>query len=298
MSNLLKYVKQEYSILSPTRRIINYIIVPVYLLYTVVFVALSLILMNIDENKFLIVFLILGGIFLALTAALLLSLPFVRKKELADEMARYDFDVAGAEVKEQYVYNKVEPIATFTVEKSPFDEMAIDNIKYSGTAGLNKILERYGLDRTNAQLTKHYYDNTVKCSINDYSEHAEFTDFYAELCGEDKLQIFSSYCVKIDEVGIEVNGHHLGFDKAHAAINVYNMLLHVEIFLLITFEDCELGVALKLDKDVVAMLDRFSIRVENRKILNFILDNKREAFAAILKRGKITDKTLEKYNKQ
>lgn len=297
MSNLLKYIKQEYSALSPTRRILNYIIVPVYLLYIVVFVALSLILMNIDENKFLIAFLILAGIFLALTTAILLSLKFVRKKELADEMARYDFDVAGAEVKEQYVYNKDEPIATFTVERSPFEEMSIHSTKYSGTAGLNKISERYGLDRTNAQSTKNYYDNTVKCSINDYSEHAEFTDFYVALCGEDKLQIFSSYCVKIDECGIEVNGHHLGYEKAHATINVYNMLFHVEIYLLIMFEDCELGIALKLDKDVVAMIKRFSIRVENREMLDFILDNKKEAFAAILKRGKITDRTLEKFNK-
>ena len=62
------------------------------------------------------------------------------------------------------------------------------------------------------------------------------------------------------------------------------------------FEDSEVGIALKLDKDVIAMIEKFPIEVENREVLNFILHRKRQALSALLRRGRITDKTIKKYN--
>ena len=288
-------LREEYKILNPVRRIVHYIIAPVYSTTVIILAVVSIILRLIDEYRFVVPCTVMTSLIILSSVAIFICLSIVRKKELALELKRYDFDLKSAEPKEQYVFEKDELIETFAVEKSPFDDLNGNSAVFSGMAGLNELLNGYGIDRANAQMNNQYYDYNVGIGVNDYSEHAVFTNFYAKSCGENEVGIFSAYDVTVDRYGIILNGYRLDFDKSRAEITSYNFLFHVEIYLGLFFEDSDVSIELKLDKDVLAMISKFNINVENRDVLDFILHHKQDAFKEILKRGRITDRTLKKF---
>jgi len=60
--------------------------------------------MAVDEKRYTAIFLILCGFVGLLTAALLVSLPFVRKKDAISEAAKYDLDLESVEQKDKYEF--------------------------------------------------------------------------------------------------------------------------------------------------------------------------------------------------
>ena len=93
----------EKRYMNPIRYRINYRIVPGYLIFCALCLTLGLVLMEIDNRKFLPAFLLLFGLMAAATVALLSQVPKQRRKELSLELDRYDLDVADGEVQNRYV---------------------------------------------------------------------------------------------------------------------------------------------------------------------------------------------------
>ena len=282
--------------MSPIRRTINYVVVPIILAITVAIMTTMIVLMSIDENKYVIEFLVLFGVIILIIAALLISVPFTRKKEVAIELEKYDFDVKSAEPRDEYVFTKKDIVATFPLSSSPFDDFKNEGAKFSGLAGLQELMDYYGLKDETAKLHKSFLE-FPDFSVSDYTKDIRYTDFYAEARNAGELEIYGLHTIVINQNGLSVNDAQLGWEKAHAEIAVYNLLVQVHIYLNILFDDEELTLSLKLNKDVLSLIDKFSIKVENREILDFIVNNKRVAFEEILKRGRITEKTLNKYSR-
>ncbi len=80
-------IRYEKSHMNEIRYIMNYRIVPGYLLLIIICV-----MMSIDETKYTPLAILLFGIIGLLTVLLLASGPFVRKKEIQMEMGRYNFE--------------------------------------------------------------------------------------------------------------------------------------------------------------------------------------------------------------
>lgn len=95
--------KLEKRYMNPIRYRTNYRIVPGYALFCAVCLILGLVLMEIDDKKFLPVFLGLFALMAAVTVWLLRQVPKTRRIELALELNRYDLDVSDLEPREQYV---------------------------------------------------------------------------------------------------------------------------------------------------------------------------------------------------
>lgn len=286
---MFEIIKEEKKRLNPIRRKINYIITPIYCAVCLAFLVPTICLMTIDDKKYLPVFLAFIGVFVLLTAAMLISIPFVRKKEVAIELPKYDLDIESAEPRDEYIFTQSNIVATFPISSSPFDEFKNDNAMFKGTDGLKDLIDYYGVNLISGKTQKSYSEFGA-INVGDVTDNALYTNFYAK-AQDGKLEIYSSYTVVINESGISVNGVQFDLENAHVGIIAYNLLNQVHIFLNFLFKN-DLSVSLRLSKDVLAIINKFSIKVENRKLLDFILNYKAVAFEEILKCGRITEKTL------
>ncbi len=86
---IIKYEKEN---MNRIRYIMNYRIVPIYFLLVVVIITVVGITMSIDDKKYEPLAIVMFVIFGVISIALLSSVPFVRKKEIACEMKRYNFE--------------------------------------------------------------------------------------------------------------------------------------------------------------------------------------------------------------
>ena len=90
---LKKFLIKEKENMNPFRFKINYIFTPIYLLITVILFGIIGILLNIDEEKYKVLCLVLFGVFALSIVVLLASTPFIRKKEIKIELSRHDFTI-------------------------------------------------------------------------------------------------------------------------------------------------------------------------------------------------------------
>lgn len=116
-------IKQEKEIMSPFRWKINYIVIPIWLVSVVCALAVGTILMEIDEHKNLVPFLILVAFVLLSAIALLCTLPWTIKKETQIELERY-----------AYLFNKPVPF-----KENEGVQIAEDGLLYTLTADGLKI---------------------------------------------------------------------------------------------------------------------------------------------------------------
>ena len=99
---MIKAIKLEKEYLNKIRFAMNYIVVPVYAFLTFSGLLVAAILMEIDETRYSTFFVgILVGVGV-LTLALLLSVPVVRKREIALECAKYSFDTSNIDEEQEY----------------------------------------------------------------------------------------------------------------------------------------------------------------------------------------------------
>jgi hypothetical protein len=92
----------------------NYRIVPLYLISMVVILTIIGVIMSLDEAKYTPAAIALFILFGVLSVLLLLSVPFVRKKEIAIEMESYDFNKIENENRSIYDYsNEDEELSLF-----------------------------------------------------------------------------------------------------------------------------------------------------------------------------------------
>ena len=94
--------KLEKRYMNPIRYRTNYRIMPMYILFAVLCIGLAVTLMEIDEHKFLPMFIGLFALFGIGTVLMLMNVPKTRKKELELELDRYDFEYSDVPVQEQY----------------------------------------------------------------------------------------------------------------------------------------------------------------------------------------------------
>lgn len=107
--SFLKIFKQEKQEMNKIRAIINYTVVPIVLISTVIILATIFILMEINKEKYTVLSIILFSVLGLIYTLVLLSIPFIRKKELEIEISKYNFDIDD-DVKEEYIVESTSTI--------------------------------------------------------------------------------------------------------------------------------------------------------------------------------------------
>lgn len=128
--------------------------------------------MAVDEKRYTAVFLILCGFVGLLTAALLVSLPFVRKKEAISEAAKYDLDLESVEQKDKYEFEHRVLAAVAEINNPPF-ETKDKTIRVTGNAKLEETLSSL---RANG-LTYTEITADLDFFVSDMSYEGEFSHY-------------------------------------------------------------------------------------------------------------------------
>lgn len=103
--NFSEIVAYEKSQMLPLNFVMSYVLAPIYAAISFLLIGAFCVLMEIDDTKFLFPGLICLGVWLLITIIFLLSVPFVRKKAIAAEMQRYDFDTSNVEAAELWNFS-------------------------------------------------------------------------------------------------------------------------------------------------------------------------------------------------
>lgn len=104
-----KILKQEKQEMNKIRVIVNYTVVPIVFIVTFVFLITIYITMEINEEKYTVLSIILFSVLGLIYTLLLVSIPFIRKKELEIELSKYDFYIDDEE-KEEYIVESTSTI--------------------------------------------------------------------------------------------------------------------------------------------------------------------------------------------
>ncbi len=97
-------IAQEKQEMNRIRFAMDYLVLPAYILAIILLMGGMGVLMSIDPARFEPAAIALVVLFALVTVLLLASVPYVRKKEIALEMARYDLSIAPENRKDAYVF--------------------------------------------------------------------------------------------------------------------------------------------------------------------------------------------------
>lgn len=93
--SFMDQIRHEKSQMNRIRFVVNYLVVPLYLAAGAIVVIVGYVLMTIDEQKNEPVFIALLIMFGVITVALLISVPFIRRIEIATEIRKHNYDISG-----------------------------------------------------------------------------------------------------------------------------------------------------------------------------------------------------------
>lgn len=274
--------KREKGQLNPIRRIMNYVVVPIYFAAVSAIIITAICLSYIDETRYTPVFIALLCFIALITAALLISIPFVRKKEILIEAAKYDFDFQSVEKKESYTFEQRILVGVGDTEPSPFDDLANKTIAVKGATKLEEILSSLHI----REITPNEFSDEINPYISDLTDEYIYTNYEIEKANDGKVHVYEKSCLSFAEDCAHVNGEKFPYSSITATVNSVSVLNQVELSVIFKFGDYLCANA-KLDKSIIAIIKQFNINVVNDGALNLLLTNKFNAFEQVLKYGKI-----------
>ena len=110
---LKEILSYEKSHMLPLNFFAAYILTPAYIVISALILTASVIFMEIDEEKYLATGLVCLGLFIILSIAVLMLVPYIRKEAIKSEMKRYDFNVDNIEVSDVYFFSDGDFILKF-----------------------------------------------------------------------------------------------------------------------------------------------------------------------------------------
>lgn len=260
----------------------NHVVIPVYLATVVTAVITGICLMTVDERRYTVVFIVLLGIALLLTAALLISIPLIRKKEALIESAKYDFDFQSVEKKENYTFEQRILIGVADAAPSPFGDSINSTVEVKGADKLEEILSSYNI----YEIAPVEFSDEINKYVSDLTYECEFTTYEIEKANDGKINIYEKSCLSFTGECVYVNDEKFPYSDINATVNSASVLNQVKLSVIFEFSDHLCAVA-RLDKNIISILKQFNINVTNSGALNLILSDKIKAFEQILKYGKI-----------
>ena len=102
---LKEIVAYEKTQMLPLNFTVSYILTPIFAVISFLLIGAFAVLMEIDDEKYLLQGLLCLGAFVLISIIFLVSVPLVRKKAIKMEFERYDFDTSKEEVLEIYDFS-------------------------------------------------------------------------------------------------------------------------------------------------------------------------------------------------
>ncbi len=118
------------------------------------------------------------------------------------------------------------------------------------------------------------------------SYEGEFSHYETEVADSGAVQIFEKSNLVFCSDYTYVNGKKYSYDSFTATVNSVRVLNQVQLSVIFEFGDYLCATA-RLDKNILAILKRFPVKVTNDGALKLLLTDKLNAFTQVLKYGRI-----------
>ncbi len=115
--------------------------------------------------------------------------------------------------------------------------------------------------------------------LNDFNtENIEDNEWY-DFSADNLILIF-------DKNGIRLNDEFYYYNHFSKTLITDNEFLRINIYV-VFYLDEENALSMRLDSRILKVLERFNVELNNQKVLEYIINNKEEAFKQIYTRGYI-----------
>ena len=136
---LKEIVAYEKTQMLPLNFTVSYILTPIYAAVCFLLIATFAVLMEIDDEKYLIQGLLCLGAMVIISIVFLASVPLVRKKAIKTELTRYDFDTSQEEPLEIYDFSTDE----FSLKFDKYGMYVNDELFYYNHLNKNVVTSNY-----------------------------------------------------------------------------------------------------------------------------------------------------------
>ena len=136
LKEIIAYEKTQMLHLNFT---VSYILAPIYAVVCFLLIGAFAVLMEIDDEKYLVQGLLCLGAFVLISIIFLASVPIVRKKAIKIEVERYDFDISKEETLEVYDFSTDE----FSLKFDKYGMYVNDELFYYSHLNKNVVTGNY-----------------------------------------------------------------------------------------------------------------------------------------------------------
>ncbi len=159
---LKEIIAYEKTQMLPLNFTVSYILTPIYAVVCFLLIGAFAVLMEIDDEKYLVQGLLCLGAFVLISIIFLASVPLVRKKAIKIEVERYDFDISKEETLEVYDFSTDE----FSLKFDKYGMYVNDELFYYNHLNKNVVTGNY-LKRVGVYLQFALYEeHRVTLSVN------------------------------------------------------------------------------------------------------------------------------------
>ena len=133
---LKEIVAYEKTQMLPLNFTVSYILTPIYAVVCFLLIGAFAVLMEVDDEKYLVHGLLCLGAMVVISIAFLSCVPFVRKKAIKTELERYDFDTSEEESLEIYDFSTEE----FSLKFDKYGMYVNDELFYYNHLNKNVVI--------------------------------------------------------------------------------------------------------------------------------------------------------------
>ena len=136
---LREIIAYEKTQMLPLNFMVSYILVPIYVVVSLLLIGAFGILMEIDDQKHLVPGLLCLGAMALISIVLLASVPFVRRKTIRTELNRYEFDTSAEIPRQVYDFSTED----FSLKFDQFGMYVNEDLFYYNHLQKNIITNNY-----------------------------------------------------------------------------------------------------------------------------------------------------------
>lgn len=283
------FVKKRASVRTPLRRQCN-ILIALYILFVLVCGAVCFIPMLFPDNETAVYITVVCMALLFLAGSLALCfilLPVLRVKQAKLDIANYDFTPVTPDECEG-TFENVLPIERYYFDAAPFDED--EKITLNGGEALGEYLAQYDLNGYKGMEFLGRTGEFTPFYLFDFSANENNTAFVAEKKmmenGQLQMTLYAAYSLSFTPEGITANGKSYSYSEVKAMCDAMftGFASSARIFILLG-EDMNASFA--IGGKIMALLDKYGVRLENREVADYIMNDPPRAFRQIALQTKL-----------
>lgn len=136
----------------------------------------------------------------------------------------------------------------------------------------------------------------IELSRHDFAIREELLQYNIRCLDYSKFGLSKDLDVVFDKAGLRVNNKDYLYEDfaIYVSTGNHNMRVEIVVDFILQSEDEKLFMIFNMDNDLLNVIVNYNLQIKNKKVLDYIINDKEKAFKEILSHGRIRDKIINK----